>query len=176
MPEDLVKIYGFDSTSLTKSQFEAISPGLIYLSTIKACQTFQSEHEHETPETPGIVSVWLYSIGANVLITLVSLIGVLLIPIVNKKASAKTGDLVMCFFFTLGAGVLISDALLHLLPEAFGLHSHGHDELTGHDHEHDMSFLWISTCVVFATYLFCNFYFYLFEYLLNLRKAASISC
>ncbi|KAK3083701.1 hypothetical protein FSP39_001713, partial [Pinctada imbricata] len=75
-----------------------------------------------------------YGTLANIVCCLCSLGGAVILPC--AKRHEKAYKVVLAIFMGLAVGTLASDALLHLLPEAFGLHSHG-DEEEGDDHDHD---------------------------------------
>jgi zinc transporter ZupT len=67
--------------------------------------------------------------GVNIL----AFIGIGLIPLLRKSQCMAT--FILKAFVSLSVGVLIGDAVLHLIPEAFGAHSHG-PEGHGHGHNH----------------------------------------
>jgi len=68
-------------------------------------------------------TMWLASIGSTVVISFVSLIGLVLIPFQNKTFR----DAMMSPLISFAVGSLIGDAILHLIPSALGLHSHSGD-------------------------------------------------
>lgn len=59
-------------------------------------------------------STWIYSIGASLLVSAVSLIGILALLI--KYETLKNS---IQFLVSLAVGVLLGDAFLHLIPDAF---------------------------------------------------------
>lgn len=60
-----------------------------------------------------IDSIFLYSIASVIFVSLISLIGLLTLPIESKKMKE-----LLIYFVAFAAGALLGDALLHLLPEA----------------------------------------------------------
>jgi zinc and cadmium transporter len=58
--------------------------------------------------------LWLYALGSVILVSLISLIGVITIPISEKKLKSLVFVLV-----SLATGALFGDAFIHLLPQAF---------------------------------------------------------
>ncbi|XP_055957046.1 zinc transporter ZIP12-like [Patella vulgata] len=62
----------------------------------------------------------------------------------------------MAVFMGLAVGTLTSDALLHLIPEAFGIHKHSEDD--GHDHGSGEivieSFVWYAFAAIGSIYVF----------------------
>ena len=100
------------------------------------------EHLDQDPApTPSNGAVWGYSLLAVTLISFCSL-GLAFLYFLIPDGS------VWLYYATsmtlsLGVGVLAGDAVLHLLPQAYGVHSH--DVLDPHDHDHDddsNAFLW----------------------------------
>lgn len=63
---------------------------------------------------------WVAGIGAAVLISLLSLVGIVLIPFQNEGFRSRFLSPMLSF----AVGALLGDALLHLLPAAFGAHDH----------------------------------------------------
>lgn len=60
-----------------------------------------------------MTEVWLYTIASVALVSLMSLIGVLLLPF-NRETVKKT----LVYMVSFSAGALFGDAFIHLLPEA----------------------------------------------------------
>lgn len=75
--------------------------------------------------------VYFYIIGASLLTSLLSLIGVLFLSFSKERLKR-----ILMFLVSLSAGALLGDAFLHLLPEAV--------ELAGHDNSDG---LWISVLI-----------------------------
>jgi zinc and cadmium transporter len=59
------------------------------------------------------MTVWIYTVGSVLLVSLVSLVGVLTLSI-DEKRLRKT----LLFLVSFAAGALLGDAFLHLLPES----------------------------------------------------------
>ena len=76
---------------------------------------------------------------AILIVSACALFGPLLGPL--TQSHRRGGRYFMAAFISLGVGVLVGDALLHLMPAAFGVHNHDdghdHDEGEGDDHDHD---------------------------------------
>uniref|UniRef100_A0A7E4ZXE6 Zip-domain-containing protein n=1 Tax=Panagrellus redivivus TaxID=6233 RepID=A0A7E4ZXE6_PANRE len=93
--------------------------------------------------------LWTYAIGSVLLISAFPCFILAFIPIqANTSESSSLLKVLLAF----GAGGLLGDAFLHLIPHASGGHDHGHGHghdhghshehshgEEGHDHSHDMS-------------------------------------
>lgn len=79
-----------------------------------------------------------YGTAAVVIISLISLVGVVLLPCFKKSFYES----ILIALSALACSTLLADTMLHLLPTIFGLgHNHlnqdDHDHDHDHDHEHD---------------------------------------
>ncbi|VDL69502.1 unnamed protein product [Nippostrongylus brasiliensis] len=102
-------------------------------------------HAHHAHSGERRSQLWLYSIGATLLISAAPCFLLLFIPIQDNSPSSGPWLKVLLAF---GSGGLLGDAFLHLIPHAApsgsGSHSHSHAHshsgAGGHSHEpHDMS-------------------------------------
>ncbi len=98
-----------------------------------------------------MLSLWIYALASVSTVSLISLAGVLIIPV--KK---ETLDKVLFFLVSLATGTMMGNAVVHLLPEAF---------------EHATSPLAASTLILTGL-LLC----FLLEKVLNLRCHHSGGC
>ena len=93
---------------------------------------------------------WGYGNLAVTVISLTSMTGIFFIRFLTNKSSKgsasgltrlnKNFEYLKVFMFSLGSGVLFSDAFLHLIPHGIGLHLHGgegHSEEEGDHGEED---------------------------------------
>nr|XP_046274407.1 zinc transporter ZIP4 [Scatophagus argus] len=134
--EELVLIYGLAdnstaSSGLGRSGLARLSPALIQQILSGACTDIA-----EPPTLDALTKTerYIYATIANVVITLVSMFGVVVL-----LCTSCTGVFQLCiqFCISLAVGSLTGDALLHLLPIFLGLHVHS-DETSSHKHsEHD---------------------------------------
>ncbi|KAG7331499.1 hypothetical protein KOW79_005468 [Hemibagrus wyckioides] len=74
--------------------------------------------------------IWMCGFVSITVISLLSLLGVMLVPILNQSCF----KFLLTFLVALAVGTLSGDALLHLLPHSQGDHDHSHSE---HEHEHE---------------------------------------
>eukprot|EP01128_Nolandella_sp_AFSM9_P006126 TRINITY_DN3085_c0_g1_i1.p1 TRINITY_DN3085_c0_g1~~TRINITY_DN3085_c0_g1_i1.p1 ORF type:complete len:479 (-),score=127.38 TRINITY_DN3085_c0_g1_i1:200-1567(-) len=74
---------------------------------------------------------WLLGLISAVVISLISLVAIVLYPFYQKKKA-----LLLNISISFAVGALISDALLHLLPEIFGIHTHSDEETAVGDDPH----------------------------------------
>eukprot|EP01102_Stenamoeba_stenopodia_P008247 TRINITY_DN2353_c0_g1_i2.p1 TRINITY_DN2353_c0_g1~~TRINITY_DN2353_c0_g1_i2.p1 ORF type:complete len:518 (+),score=134.11 TRINITY_DN2353_c0_g1_i2:200-1753(+) len=130
---------------------------------VDGCE-FHEETEDEC-QPPSTAERWGYAILSSIIITLIAVVGIVLIPLNNKKIREYIIDTLIAF----AVGALLGDAILHLLPEAFGVHDHGGEE-DSHAHgggegeeEDDHSTVLYRGMLVLATMLGC----YYFERFLN---------
>jgi len=116
--EEMMTVYNLSSGEpLSKEDFTLMSP-LVLLQLVQKA--------HFVPETvpaPEVRSahVWGFSFLATFLVSVASLIGFPFYKIIKKPV-------VMNGMIGLGIGTLVGDSVLHLLPSAFGVHSHGDSE------------------------------------------------
>ncbi|KAG5459551.1 MAG: ZIP zinc transporter-domain-containing protein [Olpidium bornovanus] len=123
------------------------------------------ENTAATELSPGMQ--WLAAAVANVVVTLCALTGALAMPFLRKE-NGNASRVFITFAVSLAVGSLLGDAVLHLIPEALGVHSHAdhshdyshakhvHDH--SHDHSHDhLRHLWISAVTFVGAYSFFVF-------------------
>lgn len=93
-----------------------------------------NHHNHEEDfefVSAEVASVWFYSNLAVLLISLCGILGLAVIPIMQKRYYQQ----LLQFLVALAVGTLAGDALLHLLPHAMSPSNEGHSN--GARNEHD---------------------------------------
>ncbi|CAF1169072.1 unnamed protein product [Adineta ricciae] len=129
----------------------------------KSCDhhTTHSEKEHRKPS---FVQQYVYGFISVFIISALSLVGLLALPILYKISFKY----VLNLFTAIAIGTLFGDAMFHLIPIVFGMHSHTlddhhHHDHHNHDHSHDdhhhatdfvPSYQWKILLAVFILYLF----------------------
>ncbi|CAF0720855.1 unnamed protein product [Brachionus calyciflorus] len=113
-PENLLQIFSLSNKSISKFDFHNICPSLVYMSSKSVCKipnVDQSIRESTIAEKYGYGSI------AIVIVSLLALIGIVLLPCFNK---AIYEDILMALT-SLAVGTLLSDAMLHIIPEVLGV-------------------------------------------------------
>ncbi|CAI9538571.1 unnamed protein product [Staurois parvus] len=131
----LLYYYGLKTDSpISPDQFAYLCPALLYQIDNRFCiKHFTDLHVETVEKNNDVASVWLYGFFSITVISLLSLLGVILIPIVNQGCF----KFLLNFLVALAVGTLSGDALLHLLPHSQGGHDHGSEE-SGHSHSKDL--------------------------------------
>ncbi|XP_061197015.1 zinc transporter ZIP12-like [Saccostrea echinata] len=86
---------------------------------------------------PTEAEVYGYGTIANLICCVCSLAGAFTIPFAKKYKTAY--NVVLSVFMGLAVGALASDAILHLVPEALGLHHHGPEPKSSSNESHSPS-------------------------------------
>ncbi|XP_039267557.2 zinc transporter ZIP10-like [Styela clava] len=143
--KDLMKAYFQPRSSndlrMTLGDFMTLMPEILLNIKRPECRLEkESDHAEESKESEHKKSkimiehttrnIWLVSFGSVLLISLVSLLGVMLIPLIGHSHILNR---IIAFLVALAVGTLAGDALLHLLPHASGAHDHGKGH-EGHNH------------------------------------------
>ncbi|XP_017285865.1 zinc transporter ZIP10 [Kryptolebias marmoratus] len=115
----LLAYYGLNPESLiSPSQFTYLCPALLYQIDSRVCIRHYHQMEVE-PVSP--VWVWISGFVSITIISLLSLLGVVLVPILKQSCF----KFLLTFLVALAVGTLSGDALLHLLPHSQEKHDHG---------------------------------------------------
>ncbi|OQV21611.1 Zinc transporter ZIP12 [Hypsibius exemplaris] len=104
--------------SLTQHEFERFCPALIHQTFFDACEP--GPVRKEVGSVISNAEKYGYGTVAVVIVSLISVVGILFIPLFKRSIY----EYALQGFIALGVGTLSGDALLHLLPEAFSVHSH----------------------------------------------------
>ncbi|XP_059150270.1 zinc transporter ZIP10-like [Physella acuta] len=127
---------------LTKEEFVFLCPALLHQLDLEVCHHHQyhqmlDEPVHAQPQAYNIhdipAKVWGYSFIAVLIISLVGLLGVAVIPIMQKVFYNH----LLQFLVALAIGALSGDALLHLLPHALMGSHESSNSTSEHKHEGD---------------------------------------
>lgn len=170
-PEQLLSIHNIrGNQGLSRDQFRQITPSLLYLRLHDECAaayTNKPAHSHthahgssKPNDSMETYQIWLYASVSVAMITLAGLLGLVLLPLLTSNP--VVADLSFGFLVALSVGTLIGDALMHLIPQVFGAHSHDDDAHShdhhSHDHEHghvhDHSFVWYGLAIIGGIYSF----------------------
>ncbi|KAM6175242.1 zinc transporter ZIP10 [Erethizon dorsatum] len=139
----LLKHFGHGAnTPISPALFTYLCPALLYQIDSRLCiEHFDrllvedlNKEKHLIPEDKANVgaSAWICGIISITVISLLSLLGVILVPIINQGCF----KFLLTFLVALAVGTMSGDALLHLLPHSQGGHDHGHHHAHGHGHGH----------------------------------------
>ncbi|NWX86764.1 S39AA protein, partial [Nothoprocta pentlandii] len=133
----LLRYYGLESSSpISPELFVYMCPALLYQIERRLCIVHYDELEDfmknksssiENKNATG-ASAWFCGIISITVISLLSLLGVILIPIINQWCF----KFLLTFLVALAVGTMSGDALLHLLPHV----SHAHEHRRSHRHAH----------------------------------------
>ncbi|XP_040045682.2 zinc transporter ZIP4 [Gasterosteus aculeatus] len=133
--EELLLIYGLAdnssvSSGLSRTDFARLSPALVQQILSGACAGVT---EPPTPDGLTETEKYIYATIANVLITLTSMFGIVVL-LCTSCTSVFQNCIQFCI--SLAVGSLTGDALLHLVPMFLDLHVHS-DKTDSHNHSLD---------------------------------------
>ncbi|XP_067686609.1 zinc transporter ZIP4-like [Haliotis asinina] len=145
---------------VTKTKFVEMSPTLVYMQVAGSCVPNTTA---TTTATPSTAERYGYGSLATLIICLTAVVGAILFPF--PKGLCYTA--VMAIFVGLAVGTLFTDSLLHLIPQALGVHNHGEGE-DAHAHAETPGpvieeYTWYAVVIAAGTYGF-----YLLEALMML--------
>ncbi|KAJ9600976.1 hypothetical protein L9F63_000871, partial [Diploptera punctata] len=127
-PQDLLLTFGLEphhKAEISQRAFLEICPAIIYELDQRTCYTTSTPHYTENLYVSQF-TVWLYASVSILTISLIGLVGVAVVPLIQKSFFQQ----VLQFLVALAVGTMSGDALLHLLPHALISHS----SEGGHDH------------------------------------------
>ncbi|RNA36203.1 zinc transporter ZIP4 [Brachionus plicatilis] len=132
--EQILSIFHLhDPTDLIpKNLFQEMSASLIWLGLNSGCHT-QDHHNDSNQCETSTLDKYLYGSLSVIIIWVISMICVSLLG--KFKDSLK---FLILALKGLAIGTLLSDALLHIIPTALGIHSHDHSDDGGHDHSEEI--------------------------------------
>nr|XP_054757679.1 zinc transporter ZIP4-like [Lytechinus pictus] len=150
--EELLDIHGIDhEAGITESQYAALCPSLVQQIISGACSS--DEHNDATAAITN-AEIWGYGNLVVLVISLLAVFGAIFVPCM----SGFVYEAVIQTMMALAVATLTGDALLHLIPQALGLHSHGG---SGHDHaDHgptspELAYVW--KCLVIEVFIYVFF-------------------
>ncbi|XP_051937880.1 zinc transporter ZIP10 isoform X2 [Hippocampus zosterae] len=161
----LLHHYGLSPDSLiSPSHFTYLCPALLYQIDSRLCirHYHQKDVEQEALDNVSSVWTWVWGFVSITIISLLSLLGVILVPILNQSCF----KFLLTFLVALAVGTLSGDALLHLLPHAQGQHDHeGGDAGGGGDLASDFDGVWKGLTALAGIYLL-----FIFEHCIGMFK------
>ncbi|XP_061696702.1 zinc transporter ZIP10 [Syngnathoides biaculeatus] len=158
----LLNYYGLSSNTLiSPSQFTYLCPALLYQIDSRVCiRHYKMDVEQEALENGNSVWTWVWGFVSITIISLLSLLGVILVPILNQSCF----KFLLTFLVALAVGTLSGDALLHLLPHSQGQHDHS-DVSHGTDLVTDFDGVWKGLTALAGIYLL-----FIFEHCIGMYK------
>ncbi|XP_043993575.1 zinc transporter ZIP4 isoform X1 [Gambusia affinis] len=131
--DELIQIYKLteESSGMGRSGVAKLSPALVQQILSGTCTNVP---EPVTPEGLSTTDKYIYATVANVIITLVAMLGIVML-----LCTSCTNLFQMCvqFCISMAVGALTGDALLHLIPMILGIHVHAEDSSDAHRHSND---------------------------------------
>uniref|UniRef100_A0A8C9RDX0 Solute carrier family 39 member 10 n=1 Tax=Scleropages formosus TaxID=113540 RepID=A0A8C9RDX0_SCLFO len=125
-----------EDTLISPTQFTYLCPALLYQIDSRVCirhyHNVDIQHSALEPSHSGreccfsLLWTWVWGFVSITVISLLSLLGVVLVPIINQSCF----KFLLTFLVALAVGTLSGDALLHLLPHSQGEHDHSHPSET----------------------------------------------
>ncbi|XP_077368065.1 zinc transporter ZIP6 isoform X2 [Festucalex cinctus] len=139
-----------------------LCPALLDQIDAGACILHQGDGHHDEEHGEGsrsITAAWVGGFLSITVISLLSLLGVVLMPLMNKVFF----KFLLSFLVALAVGTLSGDAFLHLIPHSQAGHQHsGHE---AHDGDDDLDGMWKGLTALGGVYLM-----FLIEHFLTLGK------
>ncbi|XP_069478055.1 zinc transporter ZIP4 [Ambystoma mexicanum] len=149
-PANMLEIFRIDGTTgISPEDFTRLSPALIQQQLSEACLDVHKEISAKDKLTTA--QKYIFATIANFIVCLCALFGIV---VLLCTACSSVYQYVIQFFVSLAVGSLTGDAVLHLIPQFLGLHSHSADEAT-HDHgSEDRTNTWKLLAVLGGIYAF----------------------
>ncbi|XP_041118300.1 zinc transporter ZIP10 isoform X1 [Polyodon spathula] len=147
----LLEYYGFSpGTLISQEQFTYLCPALLYQIDSRVCIRHSDELaiDHKSLNESAL-SAWVWGLISITIISLLSLLGVILVPISNQSCF----KFLLTFLVALAVGTLSGDALLHLLPHSQGGHDHSHEGRKGEDYLTQYNAVWKGLTALGGIYL-----------------------
>ncbi|XP_032080503.1 zinc transporter ZIP8 isoform X3 [Thamnophis elegans] len=111
--EDIFSLYGISNrTRIMESTFSTICPAVLQQVIFHPCEKSLSKGSSK----PSPTEVWGFGFLSVTIISLASLLGLVLTPLLKKDYFPK----ILTYFVGLAIGTLFSNAIFQLIPEAFG--------------------------------------------------------
>ncbi|CAD5125600.1 DgyrCDS13801 [Dimorphilus gyrociliatus] len=117
---DLLKIFQFKD-KVNREQLEKICPALIHQQMFGSCK--KPIEQKVVKEPPTRAEKYGYTMLAVFIVSICALFGIVLRPCYKFSHF----EVILSTLVASGFGVLVTDSLLHLMPEAFGMHDHEHE-------------------------------------------------
>jgi len=152
------------NTNLFKSSGSSKSPNVENEN--KDAVTLEQHDDDQYYNALSNPNTWLAATVSIFLISLCGILGVLLVPFMQKMYY----QYLIQFLIALAVGTLVGDALIHLLPHAFEVDDHGHSEEHNKDNGFHTRAVWIG-CVATVSIIG----FFLLEKSINLVEVVK-SC
>nr|CAB3266262.1 zinc transporter ZIP10 [Phallusia mammillata] len=154
--EDVFEEFSYgENNTLTIADFWLLFPRLLFNLNAPECQPQPKPDYPTEPKKENRAQVWGIAIASVAAITLLSIIGILIIPLMKHSVYFNR---LLSFLVALAVGTLVGDGLLHLLPHAMGDGDH-----SGHDHSNadvvakEQQKVFKSLVAVFGIYIFFVF-------------------
>ncbi|XP_071504592.1 metal cation symporter ZIP14-like [Diadema antillarum] len=146
--EELLDVYAVDhEAGITEAQFAELSSSLVQQILSGACAESASE-----PSTITNAQIWGYGTLAVAIISAISLLGGAFVPCMSSEFYEKA----IQFMIALAVATLSGDAILHLIPQAVGLHVHAPGEAHAPSSE-ELAYVWRCLVVEMSIYIFFVF-------------------
>ncbi|XP_053099854.1 zinc transporter ZIP6 [Hemicordylus capensis] len=114
---------------LTATDFSYLCPAIVNQIDGRYCVIHSASEKAEIPpKTYSLQVAWFGGIISISVISFLSLLGVILVPLMNRVFF----KFLLSFLVALAVGTLSGDALLHLLPHSHGSHHHNHENTVEH--------------------------------------------
>ncbi|XP_069077249.1 zinc transporter ZIP4 [Pleurodeles waltl] len=149
-PAHILKIYGISNTSgVSPADFTRLSPALLQQQLSAACTQVHKDTAPSGKLTTA--EKYIYASIANLVVCLCAVFGIV---VLLCSACTAAYQYIIQLFVSLAVGSLTGDAILHLIPQFLGLHSHAGEE-AHHDHgAEDKSHTWKLLAVLGGLYAF----------------------
>jgi len=129
-----------NATDITIDDIEFVSLNLLTMKFVGDCFAVDEHTSEDDCDEPPEYLAWILGLVSVGIVTLISVVGIAVLSLnFCCKGQEYWGTGQVLLFNSLvafGVGALVGDALLHLIPEVFGLHDHDHGD-SGHAHEEE---------------------------------------
>ncbi|XP_045207742.1 zinc transporter ZIP12-like [Mercenaria mercenaria] len=171
--EQLLAIFHGHDSNIPEEKFNVMCPALIQQKLAGVCVQSEQESKQQGAQ-PSKLERYGYGSLATIIVCLCSVVGAFVV----KFSSDKAYDIIMALFLGLAVGTLFTDAMIHLLPMALGIHGHSETDDHGNggeDHGHGEGDIVVEEYVWFSLVACAGLYFfYLFEKILILVRRQNV--
>ncbi|XP_072116953.1 zinc transporter ZIP6-like [Mobula birostris] len=145
--------------TLSAEQFSYLCPALLDQIESRACI---GREPGKMYSTYFIGAAWIGGFVSVTVISLLSLLGIIFMPLMNKTFF----KFLLTFLVALAVGTLSGDAFLHLLPHSQGVHHHSAEQHEHPEEDHDhLNYVWKGLTALGGLY-----FMFLIEHLITLIK------